>query len=124
MGQVVVQRLEKELNGKLEKAIAYYSILSALNSLKLPKRQIELLAFTAIRGTITPMSARKEFIETFKSSLNTIENMKGKLTEKGLMINDNGMYKLNPQIDLDFSKPLMLGIMLKAKDDDRENKVD
>ena len=96
-----IVRNEREL---IDIAIKYYSIMNILHNLDIPTRQIQLLAFTAVRGTITPQPARDEFVKLFSSSLASIENMKGKLYKKGLLIESNDMYKVNPDILPDFSQ--------------------
>lgn len=109
---MIIQRLAKQYDQALEKAITYYSILCILNDIKLGNREIQLLAFTAVRGTITPKPAREEFAKLFGSSLHTIENAKGVLVRKNLLIKDGEMYRVNPVIALDFSNPMTLIISL------------
>lgn len=112
MAELVVQKLRKKVKGDLEMGIKYYSLLSALNNLELSERQIQLLSFTSLRGTITPLAARKEFVKMFNSSLNSVENIKGKLSKRGFIVKIGGMYKVNPDIDLDFSKDVVLQVKL------------
>ena len=120
MGEVVAQKLMREVRTEIDKGIKYYSLLSALNGLNLSERQIQLLAFTAVRGTITPLAARKEFVSMFKSSLNSVENIKGVLVAKGLIVKIGGMHKVLPGIDLDFSKDLSLRIDIKEGKNERK----
>jgi heme oxygenase len=112
MSEVVLQKLAKSYDKHLDKAIAYYGLLSTLNDLNLQRREIELLAFTAVRGTITPPAARREFIRQFGSSLATIENLKGKLIRKNLLNKIGDMYRVNPAISLDFTRPIVMQINL------------
>jgi hypothetical protein len=109
---MIVQKLNREIKGKIELAIRYYAILSALNNLRLTPKQLELLAFTAFRGTITPQPAREEFAQMFNSSADSVENLKGQLVKKGLLIKQNGMYKVRPEIDLGFDQDVVLQIKL------------
>lgn len=108
----VVQKLAKNFERPIDKAIVYYSLISSLNNLKLQKKEIELLAFTGIRGTITPLAAREEFVKQFETSLATIENIKGRLLKRGLLVKDGEMYRVNPSIALQFDKPINLQINL------------
>lgn len=109
---VIVQRLEKRLPSDIHRAVKYYSILSVLNDLELTDKQVELLAFTSIRGTITSPSARKEFVEMFDSSLPSLENIKGKLVRRGWLTKIEGKYRVNPRVNLDFTKDIILQINL------------
>lgn len=99
-----IQKIVRNEREMIDIAFKYYSIMSILHNLNLPVRQTQLLAFTAIRGTITPLSAREEFVKMFGSSMNSVENMKGKLFKQGLLVVNGGMYKVNPQILPDFSQ--------------------
>ena len=49
----LVQKLAKTYLDKYSVAQKYYSLLSALNDLKLTEREIQLVAYTSIKGTIT-----------------------------------------------------------------------
>lgn len=109
---VIVQRLEKRLEGDLPKAIMYFSILSTLNKLKLTERDIEVLAFTSIKGTITSPAARKEFVEIFDSSKASLENIKGKLVKLGWIVKIDNKYKIHPNLHIDFSKDIILQLKL------------
>jgi len=111
---VSIQVLRKNFKEPLEKALRYYSILSAWNKLGLSTRQIQLLAYTAIRGTISSLSSKAEFSKLFSSSPATINNMISELSQSGLLVKVNGKYKVNKAIDLDFSKDLVVAFKLFA----------
>lgn len=110
--KVIVQRLERKVASDVEKAIKYYSVLLALNGVKLPQKQLYLLAFTAARGSITSPAARKEFVDTFNSSLASLENMKQELVKAGFLVQTDMKYRVNPSLALDFSKDIVLQINL------------
>lgn len=110
--KVIVQKIRREVASDVEKAIRYYSVLLALNNVKLPQKQLYLLAFTAARGSITSPAARKEFVEMFDSSLASLENMKQELVKAGFLVQIDMKYRVNPKIALDFSKDVMLQINL------------
>lgn len=73
----------------LDIAVKYYTILSVLGDMHLTPRELQLLAFTATRGSISSGGAKKQFIELFGTSKNTIENLKGSLKDKGLIVKDD-----------------------------------
>lgn len=112
MSEIVAQKLQKSYESPLKKALAYYALISALYGLKLQKKEIELLAFTSLRGTITPLPAREEFVKQFGSSMATIQNMKSKLFKMGLLVKDGEMYRVTPSIALQFDKEIILKINL------------
>lgn len=121
---VIVQRLRKTVPSNIDKAIKYYQVLSVLNNLDLTHKQVELLAFTSVRGTITSPSARKEFVEIFDSSLASLENIKRKLKKKGWLVEVDRRYHVNPKANLDFSKDILLQINLISVTDGPEDKTE
>lgn len=116
--KVIVQKIRKEVASDVEKAIKYYSVLLAFNEVKLPQKQLYLLAFTAARGSITSPAARKEFVEMFDSSLASLENMKQKLVKAGFLVQSEMKYRINPRIVLDFSKDIQLQINLVGREEE------
>lgn len=112
---VVVQKLKKEYNGSLEVAIQYVTIISAFNSLHLTKREIQLLAFTALKGNISSGGKKDEFISIFGSSIATIGNIIHKLGKKKLLQHIEGKTKIHPSLQLDFSKDIILQLHIHAK---------
>ena len=110
--KIIVQRLKKDVMNEMELAKKYYSILSAINSLHLTEREIQLISFTAIKGNITYANVREEFCKTYNSTSPTINNIISKLKKIGVFIKENGKVKVNPVIVIDFKKDLTLDIKL------------
>lgn len=109
---VVVQKLKKVVDEDLLLAEKYYSILSVINDLHLTEREIQLIAFTAIKGNITYANVREEFCKLHNTTSPTINNIISKLKKIGIFIKEGGKVKVNPRIVVDFSKDLTLNIML------------
>jgi predicted HTH transcriptional regulator len=109
---VILQKLRRSEGSVFSKAEKYYSILSAVNDLKLTNREVELVAFTAVKGNISYANIRKEFCDEFKTSSATINNIISKLKKVGVLVKDGTKVKVNPVIVLDFSKDVTLEIKL------------
>jgi hypothetical protein len=109
---MIVQRLKRDVSTDMELAEKYYSILSAINNLHLTEREIQLIAFTAIKGNITFANVREEFCKTYNSTSPTINNIVSKLKRIGIFVKENGKVKVNPVIVIDFKKDLTLDIQL------------
>ena len=126
MTHVVLQKLNKRETSELNLAIRYFTIIAAISNIHLTQRQIELLAFTAVKGTISSGGARKDFIDHFSSSKNSLENIKHLLVKKGLIVKSDSKYKITPSLDLDFSKSIVLQVNLdlitNGQSEDREDK--
>jgi len=108
----IVQRLKTSLEGNIPMAEKYYRILSAVNDLNLTKREIQLIAFAAIKGNISYANIRKEFCETYSSTSPAINNIISKLKKMGIFVKDGTKVKVNPIILLNFEKDIVLQITL------------
>ena len=110
---IVVQRLKKNVQTNIQLAEKYYSILSVINNLGLTEREIQLVAFTAIKGNISYANVREEFFKTYNSTSPSVNNIISKLKKVGIFIKQDGKVKINPVIVIDFSKDLTLDIKLE-----------
>jgi hypothetical protein len=109
---MIVQSLKKDVKTDIELAEKYYSVLFTINNLHLTEREIQLIAFTAIKGNITYANVREEFCKIYNSTSPTINNIVSKLKRLGIFVKENGKVKINPKIIIDFKKDLMLNIKL------------
>ena len=109
---VVVQKLRRALDDSFQLAEKYYSILSAINNLHLTPREIQLVAFTAIKGNISYANIRQEFCEMYKTTGPTINNIISKLKKINVLVKDGTKVKVNPVIILPFDKDITLEIKL------------
>jgi len=110
--KIRVQRLKKPIKDQYDSAERYYTVLSSLNDLKLTAREIQLIAFAAIKGNMSYANIRKEFCEKYDSSSATINNMISKLKKQGILIKDGTKIKVHPKIILDFEKDVVLQITI------------
>ena len=113
----IVQQVEKSLDDKYALAQKYYAILSAINNLQLTKREIELVAFTAVKGSISYANNRTEFCEKYNTTTATINNIVSKLKKVSVFVKEKGKIHVNPYIVVDFEKNLNLVIRLKHEED-------
>ena len=110
--KTVVQKLKKPIKDNYASAELYYSVLSAINTLKLTQREIQLIAFTAIKGNISYANIREEFCKTYNSSAPTINNIISKLKKMGVFVKDGTKVKVNPLIILNFDNDVVLQITM------------
>lgn len=121
---IVVQTLKKSLNDEYELAEKYYSILSALNDLSLTKREIELIAFTAIKGNISYANTRSEFCKKYDTTTATINNIVSKLKKMNIFKKYDKRISINPAIVIDFKKNLNLIVKLEYEKTFKEVNVE
>ncbi len=108
----IIQKLQRNVENDIALAEKYYSFLSVLNNLGLAPREIQLVAFTAVKGNMTYGNVRIEFCEKYETTIATVGNMICKLRKMKILIKEKGMVKVNPQIVLDFSNNVVLQIKL------------
>ena len=111
-GLMIVQRLKKELSNDTEVSYRYYSVLSALNDLELTEREIQLMSFIAVSGSISVFSNREKFCSTYQTTGATVNNMVSKLKKRNLLLKKDGKIFVNPLISLDFSNSITLEIKI------------
>lgn len=111
MENVIVQKLRSS-GDTLSIAEKYYSVLSTINSLKLTQREVQLVAFTAVRGSMSYANVRKDFCEKYSTTTPTINNIISKLKKLGLLMKIEGKIKVNPVIALNFEKNILLEVKL------------
>ncbi len=107
-----IQKLKRVETDTLDKAIRYYSILSSVNNIRLTEREIQLIAFIAVKGNMGYSSNRQEFIAKYKSSSATINNMISRLKKTGILIKDHTKIKVNPLVLPNFEQEITLLIRL------------
>lgn len=112
--KTIVQKLKKQEQDVYTSAQRYYGVLSAVNSLNLTEREVQLVAFTAVKGNISYKNIREEFCEKYKSSGPTINNLISKLKKLGVFVKDGTKVKVNPVISLNFENDIVLEIKITS----------
>ena len=121
MREATVQKLAFNYADAYDRAFVYFSILSALNSLELQKKEIELLSFVSVRGGVSLDTARDEFCEKYKTTPNVLANLKSKLLKKELIYSVGDIIHITPEIKIDFKLPLILNLVLDEDRTDHKN---
>lgn len=111
--KVIVQKFLRRVDDEFAMAEKYYSILSTINDLKLTQREIQLVAFTAIRGNISYSNIREDFCKRYDSTSPTINNIISKLKKIGVFVKDGSKIKVNPVIILNFNGNITLEIKIE-----------
>ena len=110
--KIIGQKLKRSLADSYVIAEKYYTFLSIVNDLHLTEREVQLVAFAAVKGNISYANNRQEFCSKYNSSEATIYNIISKLKKVGVLIKSGNKVKVNPVISLDFDSDLLLEIKL------------
>jgi hypothetical protein len=111
--KIIVQKFLRKVEDNYAMAEKYYSVLSTINNLKLTQRDVQLVAFTAIRGNISYSSIREDFCKKYNSTSPTINNIISKLKRIGVFVKDGSKIKVNPVIILNFSNDITLEVKME-----------
>lgn len=106
--QVIVKTIKKSYDSVIKAGITWFKFISAINDISLTKRELELLAFINIRGTISSMQAKEDFCNEFQTSKATISNMISRLLKKRLLIKEKNKTKINPALKVDFNNDFIV----------------
>ena len=110
---MIVQRFKRKEKDVFNTALKYYSILFSINGINVTEREIQLVSFIAVNGSISYKHVKDEFCKEFNTSNATINNLVSGLKKLGILIKDDGKVKILPTIQLDFSKNIVLQITLE-----------
>jgi hypothetical protein len=111
--KIIVQKFLRKVEDDYAMAEKYYSMLSTINDLKLTQREIQLVAFTAIRGNISYSNIREDFCNKYNSTSPTINNIISKLKRVGVFVKDGTKIKVNPVILLPFTENITLELKME-----------
>lgn len=106
--KTLIKKIGRKETSKFDMANRYYSILSSIGDWGLTNREIQLIAFTAIKGNISYGDVKEEFCNTYKSSSATINNIVSKLSKKGFFIKDGTKVKVHPSLLIDFDSNIVI----------------
>jgi hypothetical protein len=111
--KIIVQKFLRNVKDDYAMAEKYYSMLSTINDLKLTQREVQLVAFTAIRGNISYSNIREDFCNKYNSTSPTINNIISKLKRVGVFVKDGTKIKVNPVILLPFTENITLELKME-----------
>ena len=116
LGMMITQKLRRRLPDEFGIAVAYFSLISSLNSLALTERELQLMAFTAVRGNMSLGNVKTEFCERFSTTFPTISNIVYKLKKQGLLIKEDGRVKVNKMFPSNFKDGITLNVILEINE--------
>jgi DNA-binding MarR family transcriptional regulator len=113
--KLILQKLKRQEKDEYQLAERYYMIISAVNDMKLTQREVQLVAFAAVKGNISYANIRKEFCEKHGTTNASINNIISRLKKMGILVKDGTKVKVNPVILLNFENDAVLEIRLLHK---------
>lgn len=113
--KITLQKIRKEFGGDVLKlAEAYYTLVSVINGIHLTQREAQILAFTAVRGSISYAHVKDEFCKMYNTSGYAINNHVSRLKKTNMLIRERGKIIVHPSLSLKFNEnDVVLQILLK-----------
>ena len=116
----LLENIVKKISSPFDRAKAYYTILFTVNSIPFSPIELDMIAFTAVNGTLSSPPLRDEFLSTFKISRNYFNMTLPKLRKRGIMVKgDDKKMRLSPILQRDFSGHILLHLNI-LKDEDTQ----
>ena len=110
---MILQKILINVNTPLEIAEKYFAIMSVVNDLELAKREVQLVAFTAVKGNIHSERSKEEFVRHYNSSLATVGNIISKLSKNSLLKKGKKEVYVNKALLQEFDKGVRLDLTLQ-----------
>lgn len=114
--EVIVKTIKKSFSDKLKAGVSWFKLMSAINNIKLTKRELELLSFINCRGTISSTSSKEEFCKIFDSSPGTVSNMTAKLLKQRLLVKEKSKTRINSALRVDFDKNFVVRFFMDVNE--------
>ena len=97
-----------EINDLTKLARKYFSILSITRDLNLTPRELDVLEFLTVEGSLDSVNAKLKWINTYipisTTGVSCIANIISQLFHKRLIVKVDGKKRINPKISLDLKK--------------------
>lgn len=122
--ELLVKTIKKVYPSHLEAGITWFRFISAINYIKLAKRELELLSYINYRGTISSTSAKQDFCALFDSSIGTVTNMTARLLRIKVLIKEKSKVKVHPALRVDFDKELVIRLHIDTKPEIKTDDAD
>jgi hypothetical protein len=108
------QRIAKTYITEFDIAKKYYTIIFTLNDIHLTKNEINLVAFSAVNGTLSTPPIKQQFCEQFDVPSASVYNIIGKLKKLNILIKDReNKIRINPVILPDFAQHTDIILVIK-----------
>ena len=101
---VVLQKFLITVDSSISLLNTYFRIVAAANNIRLSKRELDLIVFTALHRDISSGGKKEEFVKQHGSSVQTIFNMLPRLKKKGFFVTKDKKVVINPKLNIDHNK--------------------
>lgn len=112
MSAITYQSIRKEWGDDYSLALVYYGMISVLNQLRLTERELQFVAFVAVKNGASFAYNKEEFCKQFDTTLSTVNNIIYRMKKVGVFVKEGGKIRLHPALAVDFKKDLLIKLVL------------
>lgn len=98
-----ILNIEKKYANELLCGERVVSAILALSGLHVTQRELELLTYLTIKGSVSSINHRNDFLSTYNTTENSMNNAQGALKRKGLVTKLDGKVKSTLRLPQEFS---------------------
>lgn len=117
-----VKTVKKVFTDKIQAGITWFRFISGINDISLTIRELQLLSFINLRGTISSLQSKEEFCKMFQTSTGTVSNMTAKLLKQKILIKEKSKIRVNPFLRVDLDKDVVIRLFINVNED--KNQLD
>ncbi len=112
------QRIAKSYSSEFEVAKKYYTIIFGLNDIHISRNELNLVAFSAVHGTLSSSPIKQRFCKEFNAPLASIYNMIARLKKLNILLKDkDNKIRINPVILPNFADHTDIILVVKILKD-------
>lgn len=114
MAKINFAQHKKSFNSEMEFVKLYYTLIFNFYNIKVSQKEVDLVAFSTIKGTLSTPPVREEYLKTFNMSKGSMYNMLSNLQKLSIIVKDEEKkYRVNPNIVIDTTKPVILSLQIE-----------
>lgn len=110
-----ILNIKKEYADELHCGERVVSAILALSGIHVTQRELELLTYLSIKGSVSSVNHRNDFLSKYKTTENSMNNALGSLKRKGLIEKLDGKVKSKLRLPQEFvnagEKTLKIGLL-------------
>lgn len=91
-------KIRKTFKDEMDFTVKFYTLLNVLNNLKLTPLEIKVIAYVAVKGSISRGNPMEKFVSLLGSTYKSVSKTVNKLTRQGILIQKNRKTAINPSL--------------------------
>ena len=112
MEKIIVQNVRYPVKDAYSSAEMYFSLMSVVNHLALTSREIGLISYMAVNGSVLTKEVRDTFCQEHNSTVATVNNITCRLKKLHLLEKENNKLRITPVLSVNFGMNVSLNVRM------------